>query len=94
MKALTESEIKTFCDEHTPWKLSDGKLLRDWTFQDFRAAMAFVNQVADVAEDVGHHPDIDIRYNKVRLGLVTHDSGGITRRDLDMATRLSNAFDL
>ena len=43
------------------------------------------NQVGDAAESAGHHPDIDIRYNKVRLGLVTHDAGGITQKDFDLA---------
>jgi len=51
--------------------------------------MTFVNKIAEVAESVGHHPDIDIRYNKVRLGLVTHDAGGITAKDVEMAGRLS-----
>ena len=52
--------------------------------------MEFVNQVAPLAEAAGHHPDIDIRYNRVRLALVTHDAGGITTRDTDMAASLSN----
>jgi len=92
MRALTDTEITKFCQENPAWKLADGKLVRDWIFPDFAAAMAFVNQVAVIAEVAGHHPDIDIRYNKVRLGLVTHDAGGITAHDLDMATRLSTAF--
>jgi 4a-hydroxytetrahydrobiopterin dehydratase len=92
MKALTDPEITTFCQKNPAWKLAVGKLVCDWIFPDFVAAMAFVNQVAVIAEDTGHHPDIDIRYNKVRLGLVTHDAGGITSHDLVMATRLSTAF--
>lgn len=65
------------------WALDGGELVRTWTFPDFVAAMGFVNQVAALAESAGHHPDIDIRYNKVRLALVTHDSGGITSRDVE-----------
>ena len=52
--------------------------------------MTFVNRVAALAEAAGHHPDIDIRYNQVRLALVSHDAGGITERDANMANRLSN----
>jgi 4a-hydroxytetrahydrobiopterin dehydratase len=51
--------------------------------------MAFVNRVAQLAEQGGHHPDIDIRYNRVRLALVSHDAGGITARDLSMAAQLN-----
>jgi 4a-hydroxytetrahydrobiopterin dehydratase len=47
--------------------------------------MRFVNQVADLAEEAAHHPDIDIRYNRVRLALVTHDAGGLTAKDFDLA---------
>jgi 4a-hydroxytetrahydrobiopterin dehydratase len=47
--------------------------------------MAFVNHIADLAEQQNHHPDIDIRYNKVRLGLITHDAQGITQRDAKLA---------
>jgi len=60
-------------------------LTRTFSFQDFPAALAFVNRVGERAEEAGHHPDIDIRYNKVRLGLVTHDMGGLTVKDFDLA---------
>ena len=71
------------------WTLNDGKLQREWTFPDFVAAMVFVNRVAQIAETAGHHPDIDIRYNHVTLGLITHDAGGITVKDAAMAAKLS-----
>jgi len=67
------------------WRLEDGALVREAQFADFVAAMAFVNRAATLAEAEEHHPDIDIRYNRVRLALVTHDSGGITARDVAMA---------
>ena len=51
----------------------------------FSPRSAFVNQVGELAEEAGHHPDIDIRYNKVRLALVTHDAGGLTSKDFDLA---------
>jgi 4a-hydroxytetrahydrobiopterin dehydratase len=89
MARLDSTELQTALNSLPGWHLSDGKLQRDATFADFKIAMKFVNQVADIAELAGHHPDIDIRYNKVRLGLVTHDAGGITAKDAEMAATLS-----
>jgi 4a-hydroxytetrahydrobiopterin dehydratase len=90
--ALTASQIDDFTTANPEWKLQDGKLVREWTFQDFVAAMAFVNRVADIATSSGHHPDIDIRYNRVLLALVSHDAGGVTARDTAMAIRLGAEF--
>jgi 4a-hydroxytetrahydrobiopterin dehydratase len=92
MKTLTTEEIGTLAEAHTSWKLVGGKLVRDWSFTDFAEAMGFVNRIAIMAEKADHHPDIDIRYNKVRLGLVSHDAGGITRRDAAMVAKLDEAF--
>jgi 4a-hydroxytetrahydrobiopterin dehydratase len=92
MPTMTEIQIRALLVEEPDWKLEDGKLVRDWSFKDFVAAMIFVNKVAALAEGVGHHPDIDIRYNKVRLGLVSHDAGGVTERDANMAKRIGKQF--
>ncbi len=71
------------------WEITDGKLARDWTFSTFADAILFVNQAALLAEELDHHPDvIDIRFNKVRLELVSHDAGALTTRDLRYAARL------
>jgi len=91
MQKLNDQELKDAVTKLPGWRLEEGKLLHDFSFADFVAAMAFVNKIADVAESAGHHPDIDIRYNKVRLGLVTHDAGGITAKDVEMAGRLSRS---
>ena len=93
MKALTDAEMTALLEREPLWVLAEGKLVREWKFKDFVAAMAFVNRVAEVAEEAGHHPDIDIRYNRVRLGLVTHDAGGVTARDAEMAERLTREFE-
>jgi 4a-hydroxytetrahydrobiopterin dehydratase len=87
-KALNASEIEKVLKTHSAWKLQGGKLVREWTFKDFVEAMRFVDRVAVIAEAAGHHPDIDIRYNRVLLGLVSHDAGGITERDAAMAARI------
>lgn len=92
MAVLNSSEIDVLLKQDPSWKLDSGKLVRDWTFNNFVEAMAFVNRVAELAEAAGHHPDIDIRYNRVRLGLISHDAGGITARDSKMAARLSHEF--
>ena len=72
------------------WKLEGKEIVRYLEFPDFVRAMAFVNQVAEKAEKAGHHPDIDIRYNKVRLALVSHDKGGLTERDMKMAQAIDS----
>lgn len=88
-KALSPSEIEDVLRAHPEWKLKDGKLVHEWVFSNFIEAMAFVNRIAAIAEDAGHHPDIDIRYNRVQLALVSHDAGGITERDATMAGRIT-----
>ncbi len=88
MATLSSSQIDALLQENPGWRLDSGELVRDWAFENFVEAMVFVNHVAGVAEASGHHPDIDIRYNKVRLGLVSHDAGGITDRDARMVSRL------
>jgi 4a-hydroxytetrahydrobiopterin dehydratase len=72
------------------WKLEGKEIARHYEFPDFAAAMVFVNRVAAEAEKAGHHPDIDIRYNKVRLALISHDKGGLTERDMKMAQTLNS----
>jgi 4a-hydroxytetrahydrobiopterin dehydratase len=74
------------------WHVENGELVRIASFGDFVAAIAFVNRIATLAEQVGHHPDIDIRYNQVRLALVTHDAGGITGSDTLMASRIDQTL--
>jgi|HubBroStandDraft_5_1064220.scaffolds.fasta_scaffold648475_1 4a-hydroxytetrahydrobiopterin dehydratase len=88
---LSAEELTKLLRELPEWALEDGKLVRFWTFPNFVEAIAFVNRVAQLAEQAGHHPDIDIRYNRVKLALVSHDAGGISARDAAMARRLSAA---
>jgi 4a-hydroxytetrahydrobiopterin dehydratase len=85
MPPLSPSEINSRLSSVPDWQIESGELVRTFLFRDFRASLAFVNQVGELAEKAGHHPDIDIRYNKVRLALVTHDAGGISQKDFDLA---------
>jgi 4a-hydroxytetrahydrobiopterin dehydratase len=89
MTKLSDVEIASRLRSLPDWKVESGELTHTFTFKDFVGSLGFVNKVGELAEKVGHHPDIDIRYNRVRLGLVTHDAGGITAKDFDLASAAS-----
>lgn len=89
--ALNESEIQSRLEGLPEWTESSGAIQRTYVFDDFVASMAFVGRVADLAEAADHHPDILIRYSKVTLTLSTHDAGGITEKDFDLATKADAA---
>jgi 4a-hydroxytetrahydrobiopterin dehydratase len=73
------------------WRREGDEIVRDWEFSDFAAAMKFVNQVAEAAEEAGHHPDILVHgWNKVRLSLTNHSAGGLTEPDFEMAARFDS----
>lgn len=67
------------------WQRNDAVITRTFTFKNFPLAMKFVNVIADLAEQAQHHPDVDIRWNKVTLALTTHDAGGLTEKDFALA---------
>ena len=79
---MTKSQIADLLPE---WELDDETIRRTFGFDDFTSAMGFVTKVALIAEKANHHPDIDIRWNKVTLALTTHDAGGLTTRDIELA---------
>ncbi len=85
MPVLTDSEVRQALTSLEGWQQNGKAIQRVFRFPDFKAAMNFVNKVADAAEKANHHPDIDIRYNTVTMALVSHDSGGVTQRDVRMA---------
>jgi len=88
MPAFSAAEVASHLAALPAWQVEDGQLVRSFLFPDFLAALRFVNRVADLAEEAGHHPDIDIRYNQVRLGLTTHDAGGLTAKDFSLAASI------
>jgi 4a-hydroxytetrahydrobiopterin dehydratase len=92
MPKLTESQIETALKAVTEWGESGDAIQRTYQFSDFVKAMSFVDQVAQAAERSQHHPDILIRYNKVTLTLSTHDAGGITEKDFDLAKACDKFF--
>ena len=89
MAVLTDAEIQQALASLPKWQRQGKAIQRVFEFPDFKAAMQFVNKIADAAEQANHHPDIDIRYNKVTMALVSHDAGGVTQRDIKMARRIN-----
>lgn len=88
---LDENAIVERLERRPEWRLDGKNIVRDFQFENFTSAMDFVNRVAEEAEAADHHPDILIHgWNKVRLSLMTHSSGGLTGRDFDMAERIDS----
>jgi 4a-hydroxytetrahydrobiopterin dehydratase len=88
MATMSDTEVKAALGELPGWELVGGDIVKEYKFADFVAAIAFVNQLADRAEAANHHPDIDIRWNKVRLALSTHSEGGLTSNDFALAAEI------
>jgi 4a-hydroxytetrahydrobiopterin dehydratase len=85
MAKLSPAQIKAALAEVPDWKKKAATISRTREFKDFAEAMKFVNAVEKIAERANHHPDIDIRWNKVTLTLTTHDEGGLTDKDFESA---------
>jgi 4a-hydroxytetrahydrobiopterin dehydratase len=85
MPKLEDNQIPAALDTVPQWQRQGDMIARTFQFKDFPAAMKFVDAVAGLAEQAWHHPDIDIRWNKVTLTLTTHDAGGLTQKDFDLA---------
>jgi 4a-hydroxytetrahydrobiopterin dehydratase len=85
---LNNQDIKDWLKKLPEWDLEKKHIERTFEFDDFTLAMDFVNSVAEIAEEDDHHPDIDIRYNKVRVALSTHSEGGLTDLDFEVAEKI------
>lgn len=83
---IPKEKIERLLAEYRGWQLiEDKRLLKEFKFKGFKEAMRFVNLAADIAEEQGHHPGINITYNKVKISLTTHAAGGLTENDFIMA---------
>lgn len=82
------AEIDQFLTAHTEWIITDGKLQRVFTFRNFREAFGFMAEAALIAERCNHHPEWSNVYNRVTVQLTTHDAGGITEKDFDLAGQM------
>lgn len=88
MALVSDDRLSGFLSEHANWTRDGGSIVFDLEFTDFVEAMGFVTAVALAAENANHHPDIDIRWNQVKLRLSTHSEGGLTEKDLELAERV------
>lgn len=86
--ALSTSELKSLSLNLPDWALLDGKLLRQFTFEDFSEAFGFMTRVALAAEQLGHHPEWSNVWNQVSISLTTHDIGGLSTLDAELARRI------
>ena len=87
---LIETELKQALKRTPEWDIIGKTIERTFEFDDFEGAIDFVDQVAEIAEEEDHHPDIDVRYNKVRLSLSSHQEHGLTVEDFSVAERIDN----
>lgn len=90
--ALSEGEVAAAVAELTHWDGDTQGIYRRLEFDSFRAAVDAVGQIADVAEEMDHHPDLDLRYDSLRVAVVTHDAGGVTELDVELARRVDALF--
>ena len=89
---LEDEEIEQRLDQLGDWEREGDEIQKVYEFDDFTAAMRFVNEVAKMADRYDHHPDIDIRWNKVKLALSTHSEGGVTSLDFELANDIEQTL--
>ena len=87
-RPLPQAELNAALGSLGDWQLEDGKLRREYRFADFSQAFSFLTRVALLAEKLNHHPDIRNSWASVTLELHSHDAGGVTQRDVDLATAI------
>jgi 4a-hydroxytetrahydrobiopterin dehydratase len=90
MQVLAREAIADFCAAHADWTYVDGSLRATFTAPDFPTAIAWVDAVAVTAEEMDHHPDIDIRWRTLHFTLSTHSAGGVTPLDTELAERITS----
>lgn len=92
MALLDDPEIRMHLDELDGWTRDGDVIRKTYTLDSFAEAIAFVNRIAELSERADHHPDIDVRYDRVSCALSTHSEGGLTERDFKLARQLDAAF--
>jgi|ERR671914_2279912 4a-hydroxytetrahydrobiopterin dehydratase len=93
MAKLDDAELRSLLRDLDGWIHLGDAIHKDFAFPGFRAAIAFVNRIAELATAAGHHPDLEIHYNRVVVSLSTHDEGGVTQRDISLAADIDRAAD-
>ncbi len=93
VELLDDEEIEQRLDEIGDWEREGNEIQKIFEFDDFASAIKFVNDVAKLADRYDHHPDMDIRYSRVKLTLSTHSEGGITGIDFDLAADIEQSIE-
>ena len=88
MATLSDDEIQQRLDDVPGWRREGDSLVREFTFEDFQGSVDFVNRITPPAEEMNHHPDLAISWNKVTVSLSTHSQGGLTESDFELAARI------
>lgn len=91
MAKLPDGEIEAGLRRLPGWQREGDEIVKDFELATFPAVIALVGRIADLAEAADHHPDLDIRYNKLHVALSTHDAGGLTAKDLELASQIEAA---
>ena len=91
MAKLSDGEVQAGLDDLTDWRREGDEIVKDFELETFPAVIDLVVRIADLAEAADHHPDLDIRYNKLHVALTSHDAGGLTARDLALAAEIDAA---
>jgi len=93
MNTLSVKEIENYLMEMKNWFIENNTIVKNFVFVNFKEAMKFVNKVADLAEEVNHHPDIKIfNYRNVTINLSTHSAGGVTLKDIELAKKIDELY--
>lgn len=90
---LEDEDLSSALKKCPEWEYEKNSITRVVEFEEFMDAIDFVNSVADIADEAQHHPDIRINYTRVTLKLTTHDAGGVTDADVELAQRIDNLVD-
>ena len=92
MAALSNTEIQEKLKSLPEWSLAENAIHRKFIFKSFMPAIAFVNKIAEAAEQANHHPDITINYSQVSISLSTHSEGGVTQKDSQLAGTIDKIY--
>ncbi len=90
MPAMSDEEARELLAQVLGWRLADKKITRQFKFKNFQETMKFVNQVAEIAEQEGHHPDMHVHWGSVELEFTTHTIGGLSENDFIMAAKVNS----
>ena len=93
MAKLSDDEIEAALADLPGWRLKNGEIFKQYTFSTFMDAIAFIDRIADRAEEVDHHPDLENHYNRVRVALHTWTEDGVTDRDIALAHQIEQVVD-